>query len=96
MENYVCVDYLCCTQNKIHVTSKGQGFENRTRSAVSRIEIPELLINIIPCHGFVNNMKSAVIFPCRRNLVDYYLQKCFVVRENNSNAFKNVPLRVKQ
>ena len=25
MENYVCVDYLCCLQTKIHDTNKLQG-----------------------------------------------------------------------
>ena len=40
----VCVDYLCCPKNKVHVTSKGQGFENITCIAVSVIGIPKLLI----------------------------------------------------
>ena len=26
MEKFVCVDYLCCPETKLHVTSKGQGF----------------------------------------------------------------------
>ena len=30
MDNYVCVDRLCFLQTKLHATSKGQGFENRT------------------------------------------------------------------
>ena len=57
MDNYVCVDYLCCPQTKTHVTSKGQGFESRTYNAVSRIGITELSMNTISCHGFVNNTK---------------------------------------
>ena len=61
MENFVCVDYLCCTETKLHVTSKGQGFENRTYNSVPGIGIPEPLMNIILCHGFVNNTKSDFI-----------------------------------
>ena len=53
-------------------------------------------MNIFSCHGCLNNTNSAVIFSCRSKLVDYYLKKCFVLFENNSNALKNVPLRVKQ
>ena len=94
--NYVSVDYLCCRQTKLHVTSKGQGFENITYNAVSGIGIPKLLMNIISCHVFGNNKNSVVIFSCRRKLVDYYLQECFVLHEKNQNAFKNVPLREKQ
>ena len=61
MENYVCVDYLCCPETKLPVTSKGQVFENRTYYAVSGISITELLMIIISCHGFVKNKKSVVI-----------------------------------
>ena len=53
-------------------------------------------MNIISCHGFVNSTKSAIILSCRRKLIDYYLQKCFVLIKNNSNSFKNVPLCVKK
>ena len=42
MENYVCVYYLCFPQTKLHVTSKGKGFENREYNAVSGIGITEL------------------------------------------------------
>ena len=34
MENFVYVDYLCCPETKLHVTSKVQWFENRTYNAV--------------------------------------------------------------
>ena len=74
MDKYVCVDYLCSTQTKLYITSKGQGFENRTYNAVSGIGIPELLLNIISCHVFVNNTKSDFILSCRRQLVDNYIQ----------------------
>ena len=93
-EKYVCVDYLCCLKTKLHVTGRGQGSESIRYFSVSGIFIPEILMNIISCHGFVNNTKSAVILSCCRKLVDYYLQ--FFFHENNSNGFKNVPIGVKQ
>ena len=73
MKKYACVDYLCCPETELHVTSKGQGFENRIYNAVSRIGITELLMNIISFHGLVKNTKSAVILSCYRKIVDYYL-----------------------
>ena len=79
MENFDCVYYICCPEIKIHVTTKGQGYENITYNAVSGIGISEILMNIISCHGFVNNTKSAVILSFCSKLVDYYLQKCFVL-----------------
>ena len=57
MEKYVCVDYLCYPKTKLRVTNKGQVFENITYNAVSGIGIIEILMNIISCHGFVNNTK---------------------------------------
>ena len=53
-------------------------------------------MNIISCHGFVNNTKSAVIFSCCSKSVDYYLPKGFVIIEKNSSDFSNMTLRVKQ
>ena len=86
MDDIVCVDFMCFPETKIHVTCKVQGFGNRTYNAVSIIGIPEILMNIISCHGFVNNTKSAVILLCRNKLVDYYLQKRFIF----SKQFKSL------
>ena len=59
MKNYVCAYYLYFPQTKLHVANKG--FENITYNDISGIGIPELLMNIISCHGFVSDTKSAVI-----------------------------------
>ena len=59
MDNYACDDYLCCKQAKLHVANKG--FENKTFNDILGIGIPELLMNIISCNRFVNNIKSTVI-----------------------------------
>ena len=88
MDNYVRVDHLCFPQAKLHVTNKGQVFEKRTYNSVSVIFIPELLLNIISCHGFLRNTKSAVILSCCSKLSDYYL-KTFVLRETIQ-----IPLRI--
>ena len=81
MDNLGFVDYLCCPETKIHVTIKGQGFENITYNADSGIGTPELSTNIISCQGFVKNTKSAIILSCSSKLVDYNIQKCFVLLE---------------
>ena len=47
MDNYVCVDYLCCSQTKINVPNKVQVFEIRTYNSVSGIGITEISMNII-------------------------------------------------
>ena len=47
MDNYVCVDYLGYPQAKLHVHFTNKLFEKTTYNYVSRIAIPELLMNII-------------------------------------------------
>ena len=71
IKNHVCADYLCCPQTKLHAENKG--FKNTTYNDISGIGIPEILMKIISCHGFVNDSNSAVIFSCCIKLVDYYL-----------------------
>ena len=69
MDKYVCVDYMCFTPTRLHVTSKRTESETITYNAVSGILIPGLLMNIISYHGFVNNTNLGVILSCRRKLV---------------------------
>lgn len=64
-------------QTKLNGKSKGQGLKTRTYNFVSRIDIPELLMNIISCHGSLNDTKSAVILSCSTKLGDYYLENVF-------------------
>ena len=63
---------------------------------MSGIFTPELLMNIMSCHGFVNNTKSAVILSYYIKLIDYYLSKDLVLNENNSISLNNMPKRVKE
>ena len=81
IENYVCTSYLCFQQGKLRFYNKV--FENTTLNDILGIDISELLMNIIPCHVFVNNIKSTVILSCRRKLVDKYLSNIFVIHEKN-------------
>ena len=55
MENYVCVEYLCCPKTKLHVHFSNKGFENTTYRDILGILIPELLMNTISCNGVVND-----------------------------------------
>ena len=53
MDNYLCANHLCFQKARLHFSNKG--FENTTFNDISGIIIPELLMNIISCHGFVND-----------------------------------------
>ena len=53
MRNYVCVDYPCFIQTKLHARFTNKGFENTTYNSVFGILVPELLMNIISCYEFL-------------------------------------------
>ena len=94
MNKYLYVGCTCLQKYPLYLEHKG--FENRKLNDISGIGIPELLMNIMSCHGFVNYEKSTVIFSCHRKLITYYLSKGFVIPNNNSSALRDVPLRVKK
>ena len=45
INNYVCADYMCCPQMKLHHANKV--FESIIYKNISGIEIPELLMKVI-------------------------------------------------
>ena len=60
------------------------------------IRIPYLLINLLLCHGFLNNIKSIVILNFPKSMLKYYFSKVFGILECNSNNFKKIPNISKQ
>ena len=94
--NYICADYLCCPQTKLHVNSSNKLFENTTYNSVSGICIHELLMNIISCNGFLNGVNSAGILSCRTKSFSYDISIGSIIHENNSSTLNNLHQRVKQ
>ena len=71
ISNYVCIDYLASewkTLSEVIVGSVG-GYKHEEKSydKILGIGIPDLLINLMSCHGFLKNKYSVVIlkFPKR-------------------------------
>ena len=42
------------------------------------IGIPDLLLNMLSCHGFLKNSDSVVILKCPNRMSEYYFNKGFV------------------
>ena len=61
---------------------------------LSGIGIPEIVLNIVSCYGFVHYKNSTLILTCRSKLVLYHLSKGFLIFEQAYQALKNVTLRV--
>ena len=57
----------CCTRSSKH---NGMDYNN-----LFEIGIPDLLLNMLSCHLFLNNNDSVVILKCPNRIYEYYLIK---------------------
>ena len=53
IENYVFIDYLSCQSKKLCDISKNTTFKETNFNLLLDIGIPELLLNLVSCHGFM-------------------------------------------
>ena len=53
------------------------------------IGIPEILLNIVSCYGFIQDKNSTLLLTCRIKLVSHYLSRGFLIIEQASQALKN-------
>ena len=96
IENYVWNEYLCCQSKTFNVVFCDKVFENTSYNESLGIFIPEVLMDLIPCHWFTKNTNSTVILVLYRQLVNYYLEKGFVIIEHNSKHLSSVPKEANQ
>ena len=91
IDNYVCIEYLCCHSKTLSVISYDKIFEEASYNGLLSIGIPKVLINLLYFHGFMKKQNSTVMLVCQSRLVNYYLAKVFVGIEHNSNHLSSVP-----
>ena len=58
--------------------------------------IPDLLMNLMSCHGFLKNVNSIVILKYPKRILEYYFSKGFAILECNVNNLAKLPNEVKQ
>ena len=68
MGKYVCIDYLGSDKSKLsdlHIGCTGPNKHNDTDyDNILGIGIPNLLLNLLSCHGLLKNNDSVVILKC--------------------------------
>ena len=52
IENYVCIDYLCCHSKTSIVINSDKIFDEASYNGLLGIVITEVLMNLVSCHGF--------------------------------------------
>ena len=70
MDGYVCVDYLCCHSKTLNVISSDKIFEEASYNGLLDVGIPEVLMNLVSCHGFMKKPNSTVILVFRYHFMD--------------------------
>ena len=79
IDEYICLDYLGLLQEKLSKHDKN--FRKTKFNDLSQLGMPDILMNIISCHGFVKSSSSKLILTLRNSLVPYYLSKGFLIFE---------------
>ena len=60
------------------------------------IRIPDLLMNLMSCRGFLKNINYVVILKCPKNILEYCFSKGFAILECNDNSLAKLPNDEKQ
>ena len=70
----------------------GRNVKNRILS----IGIPDLLMNLLSCHGFSKNINYVVTLKCPKRMLECYFSKGFTILECNTNNLEKLLNAVKQ
>ena len=100
IDRYVCIDYLGTDINRINelilgctlkTKHEGMDYDN-----LFGIGIPDILLNMLSCHGFLNNNESIVILKCPNNMSEYYFNKGFIKLNCDEDHLNKLPKLVQQ
>ena len=94
LDKYFFIDHLCIQKGKKLYVSHGLS-EETLFDDLSVNGIPEVILNIVSCFGFIQEFASTIILTCMSKLVSYYLFKRFVMLLHDYQALDNVPIRAK-
>ena len=70
-------------------------FENTKFNIFSRLGLPDIFMNIMPCCRFYKSPVSIVILTYHSTLVTYYLFKVSVIVEIEEGVLDNITISVK-
>ena len=98
ISNYVCIDYLGY-QRKIKCTTSWFCWELKTCKKsydnVLGIGIPDLLMNLMSCHGFLKNKDYVFILKFSNRMFEYCFSKGFIHFDCKKISLEKLPSDVK-
>ena len=82
ISNYVCIDYLGSEKSKLSDLHLGiSGVYNHLGKKYDNVlgfKIPDLLLNLLSCQGFLKNNEYVVILKFPHRMFEYYFNKGFI------------------
>ena len=85
ISKYDCIDYLGYEKSKLSDLNLGGTAKNNHNDKdydnILGIGIPDLLFNLLSCHGFSKNNEYVVIIKCPNSMSEYYFNKGLVIFE---------------
>ena len=76
IEKYVCIDFLCILNKRLSELKLGNSMitrhENQDYNNLFGIGIPDIFMNMLSCHGFINNNDSIRTFQYHNRIVVVY------------------------
>ena len=95
--NYVCIEYLGSEKLFSSEPRLGSGGSfkhvNKSYDNILGIGIPDLLMNLMSCHGFLKSKDSVVILKFPNRMFEYYFSKGFIHFDWNKSNLEKFHLR---
>ena len=89
IKNCVCINHLAFQSKKLSEipAGSGEGSKHCDKSfdRILGIGIPDLLMNLMSCHGFLKNKNPVVILKCPKRMLEYFFSKRFTLFDCNQN-----------
>ena len=95
IDTYVCIDCLFFQSKTLSIVSSNRILEQTRFNILLGIGIPELLQNLVSCHGFMEKLNSIFVLNFWSRLVNNYLAKGIFVIEKDSKYLSIIPNYVK-
>ena len=96
IDNYFYIDYLDFQPKQLNEISVDSKYVKKYFNRILGIGVPDLLMNLFLCRGFLKNIKSIVVLKFPKRMLESYFSKGFGILECNSNHLTKNPDLLKQ
>ena len=77
IDNLVCIDFLAYQSKQLSEINVNGKYLVKYFNKLLCIGIPDLLMNLLSCHGSIKNKNIIVILKYHKSMLEYYFSKGF-------------------